>query len=47
VAVDTAVAGSESLIFEVTSEDEIVWEMRLVNQPVETQPGFFYKAQRI
>ena len=47
VAVDTAVAGSESLIFEVTSEGEIVWEMRLVNHPVETQPGFFYKAQRL
>jgi hypothetical protein len=47
VAVDTAVAGSESLMFEVTSAGEIVWEMRLVNHPVETQPGFFYKAQRL
>jgi hypothetical protein len=47
VAVDIAVAGSESLIFEVTSESEIVWEMRLVNHHVETQPVFFYKAQRL
>lgn len=36
----------ESVLFEVTSGGEIVWQMRLKNAPVGNNPGDFYKAQR-
>lgn len=37
----------ESVIFEVTPDGEIVWELRLKNASVGQDPGWFYKAQRI
>jgi hypothetical protein len=37
----------ESVIFEVTSAGEIVWQLRLKCAPVGQNPGWFYKAQRI
>ena len=37
----------ESVIFEVTPDKEIVWQLRLYGTPVERQPGHFFKAQRI
>jgi len=38
---------NESVIFEVTPDQEIVWQLRLYQTPVNQQPGYFYKAQRI
>ncbi len=37
----------ESVIFELTEEGAIVWQLRLKNSPVGSSPGVFYKAQRI
>jgi hypothetical protein len=37
----------ESVIFEVTPNKEIVWQLRLYQTPVGMTPGYFYKAQRI
>lgn len=36
----------ESVMFEVTSAGEIVWQMRLKNALLGREPGHFYKAQR-
>ena len=38
---------NESVIYEVTQDKEIVWELRLYDIPVDRQPGHFFKAQRI
>jgi len=38
---------NESVIYEVTPDKEIVWELRLYDTPVDRQPGYFFKAQRI
>lgn len=40
------VEGEESVIFEVTPQGEIVWELKLQDAPVGNRPGWFYKAQR-
>jgi hypothetical protein len=37
----------ESVIFEVTPEKEIVWQLRLYKTSVIGSPGYFFKAQRI
>ena len=37
----------ESVIFEVTPDSEIVWQLKLKDVPVGQNPGWFYKAQRI
>ncbi len=37
----------ESVIFEVTPEGEIVWQLKLADVPAWRKPGWFYKAQRI
>jgi len=37
----------ESVIFEVTPEGEIVWQLQLVGVPAWRKPGWFYKADRI
>ena len=37
----------ESIIFEISPEKEIVWQLRLYDTPIGTRPGHFYKAQRI
>lgn len=37
----------DSVIFEVTSDGEIVWQLKIKDSPVGNSPGFFYKAQRI
>lgn len=37
----------ESVIFEVTPEGEIVWQLKLMDAPVGSGPGWFYKAERI
>lgn len=42
------IAGPEdSVIFEVTPEGEIVWQLKLKDVPARRSPGWFYKAQRI
>lgn len=38
---------NESVLFEVTPEKEVVWQLRLYDTPVDRRPGHFYKAQRI
>jgi len=38
---------NESVIFEVTPDKEIVWQLRLYQIPVGQAPGHFFKAQRI
>ena len=37
----------ETVVLEVTTYGEIVWELRLKNALVRQNPGWFYKAQRI
>ena len=37
----------DSVIFEVTPEGEIVWQLKVKDVPTGTRPGWFYKAQRI
>jgi outer membrane protein assembly factor BamB len=37
----------DSVIFEVTPQGEIVWELKLKDTPAERSPGWFYKAQRM
>jgi len=37
----------DAVIFEVTPEGEIVWELRIEDAPVGRAPGWFYKAERI
>ena len=37
----------ESVIFEVTPEGEIVWQLKLKDMPTLHSPGWFYKAERI
>ena len=37
----------ESVIYEVTPDKEIVWQLRLYETSVGQRPGHFYKAQRI
>jgi len=37
----------DSVIFEVTPEKEIVWQLKLKDTPATGSPGWFYKAQRI
>ncbi len=37
----------ESVIFEVTPDKEIVWQLRLYQTPVLNRPGHFFKAQRL
>jgi uncharacterized protein (UPF0248 family) len=36
-----------SVIFEITKDGEIVWELRIENASIKNKPGWFYKAQRI
>ena len=36
-----------SVIFEVTKEGEIVWELRIKDASIQGKPGWFYKAERI
>jgi len=38
---------NDSVIFEVTSEREIVWQLKVKNTPAINSPGWFYKAQRV
>lgn len=47
VSVDTSVPRGESVIFEVTPEGEIVWELRMKNIPLDKGPGWFFKAERV
>jgi len=37
----------DSVIFEVTAEGEIVWQLKIKDAPATRSPGFFSKAQRI
>jgi hypothetical protein len=37
----------DSVIFEVTPDGEIVWQLKLKDVPAMGSPGWFYKAQRI
>jgi hypothetical protein len=37
----------DSVIFEITQDGEIVWQLKLFNRPASQTPGYFYKAQRI
>jgi len=37
----------ESVIFEVTPQKEIVWQLKVKDTPATDSPGWFYKAQRI
>lgn len=38
----------DSVIFEVTSQGEVVWQLKIKDVPTKnTNPGWFYKAQRI
>ncbi|UCD27979.1 MAG: aryl-sulfate sulfotransferase [Planctomycetota bacterium] len=37
----------DSVIFEVTPEKEIVWQLKVKDVPATKRPGWFYKAQRI
>jgi hypothetical protein len=37
----------ESVIFEVTPEGEIVWQLKLADVPAWRKSGWFYKAERI
>lgn len=39
--------GDDSIIFEVTPEREIVWQLKLKDTPASGSPGWFYKAQRV
>lgn len=36
----------DSVIFEVTTDGEIVWQLKIKDSPATGLPGFFYKAQR-
>ncbi len=38
---------NDSVIFEVTSDGEIVWQLKVKDTPAVNTPGWFYKAQRI
>ncbi|MFC1607831.1 aryl-sulfate sulfotransferase [Candidatus Latescibacterota bacterium] len=38
---------NESVIFEVTRDHEIVWQLKLYKVPVNQAPGHFFKAQRL
>lgn len=40
-------AQEHSVIFEVTPDSNIVWQLRLTNREAALQPGFFFKAQRV
>jgi len=44
---ETNLNDDESVIFEVTAEGEIVWQMQLKNVLVGGSPGIFYKAERV
>lgn len=37
----------DSVIFEVTADGEIVWQLKIKDAPATHIPGFFYKAQRL
>ncbi|MBI2438559.1 MAG: aryl-sulfate sulfotransferase [Lentisphaerae bacterium] len=37
----------DSVVFEVTAEGEIVWQLKIKDAPATHSPGFFYKAQRL
>lgn len=38
----------DSVIFEVTPDGEIVWQLKIKDAPAtNNSPGFFYKAQRV
>ena len=37
----------DSVIFEVTPEGEVVWQLKVKDTPTGTRPGWFYKAERI
>ncbi len=39
--------GDDSIVMEVTSAGEIVWQLNLKDSPAEGSPGWFYKAQRV
>jgi hypothetical protein len=36
----------ESVIFEITKDGELVWELKIMETPVMGYPGWFYKAER-
>ena len=38
---------NDSVVFEVTSDGEIVWQLKVKDTPAVNTPGWFYKAQRI
>ena len=38
---------NESVIFEITENGDIVWQVRLYETPVGQRPGYFFKAQRL
>ncbi|MDY6861556.1 MAG: aryl-sulfate sulfotransferase [Thermodesulfobacteriota bacterium] len=44
---DSDYSDDESVIFEVTSAGEIVWQLKLKDSPTGQTPGWFYRAQRI
>jgi hypothetical protein len=39
--------GQESVIFEVSQDDEVVWQLKVMDTPADNSPGWFYKAQRL
>jgi len=41
------VDGDDSVIFEVTPDGEIVWQLKLKDTPATGSPGWFYKAERL
>lgn len=47
VGVLTDTLEEESVIFEVTPDKEIVWQLKIHATPAVGQPGWFYRAQRI
>ena len=41
------VEGDDSVVFEVTPDGEIVWQLKLKDTPATDTPGWFYKAERV
>jgi hypothetical protein len=37
----------DSVIFEITPDGEIVWQLKIKDSPAINSPGFFYKCQRV
>ncbi len=44
---DSDFSDDESVILEITTDGEIVWQLQLKNSYTGQDPGFFYKAERI